>query len=114
MPKRLTRLGEDTVDTVRLMCSSRSVQYAALSYCWGSSKQPVMTEDNIASQEVKVSVKDLPQKLQDYIFVTRESGLEDVWMDTMCIVQDDADDRATESSKMADIYSGAWVVLAAT
>ncbi len=41
-------------------------------------------------------------------------GIRYVWIDSACIVQDDADDWARESVRMADYYQRAWLTVAAT
>lgn len=41
-------------------------------------------------------------------------GVAYVWIDSLCIVQDDADDWKRESAKMADYYQHAWLTVAAT
>jgi hypothetical protein len=45
--------------------------------------------------------------------VTLRLGLRYLWIDSLCIVQDDEDDKLTEIRKMADIYSGSAVTIAA-
>ncbi|KAK9773412.1 putative Heterokaryon incompatibility domain-containing protein [Seiridium cardinale] len=37
-----------------------------------------------------------------------------LWMDSLCIIQDDPEDWAAESVKMCDIYSGSFLMIAAT
>jgi hypothetical protein len=114
VPSRLIRLGDNTLGHVQLVSTTTPVQYVALSYCWGSTKQPGTTKSNISSQKQQIEVSELPQTLQDAIFVAKALGAHYIWIDSLCIVQDDVDDWATESSKMADVYSGAWLVIAAT
>ncbi|KAF2785848.1 hypothetical protein K505DRAFT_261193, partial [Melanomma pulvis-pyrius CBS 109.77] len=41
------------------------------------------------------------------------TGIKYIWIDSFCIVQDDADDWAAESAKMADIYNGALLTIMA-
>ncbi|KAJ8106927.1 hypothetical protein OPT61_g9217 [Boeremia exigua] len=41
-------------------------------------------------------------------------GVDYVWIDALCIVQDDQVEWAEEAAKMAEVYSGAYVVIAAT
>ncbi|KAI0804131.1 heterokaryon incompatibility protein-domain-containing protein [Xylaria sp. FL0064] len=41
-------------------------------------------------------------------------GVNYVWIDSLCIVQDDAEDWKRESAKMADYYQHAWLTVAAT
>ncbi|KAH6638800.1 heterokaryon incompatibility protein-domain-containing protein [Boeremia exigua] len=56
----------------------------------------------------------LPQILQDAIIMTKLLGFHYLWIDSICIVQDDKEDWAAEAANMADIYSNAHVVIAAT
>jgi len=56
----------------------------------------------------------LPKNFQDAIAVTRSIGVRYLWIDSLCIVQDNRLDWEMESSKMASIYSNAYLVLAAS
>ncbi|KAI8940550.1 hypothetical protein NX059_004228 [Plenodomus lindquistii] len=69
---------------------------------------------NIAQRHERIDVSLLPQTLQDALFATRKLGLEYIWIDSICILQDDRDDWAKEASTMADVYSNGYAVLAAT
>jgi hypothetical protein len=90
------------------------VQYVALSYCWGTTAQRGTTRSNISSRRQSINVSELPKTLQDAIRVAQSLGFQYIWIDSLCIVQDDVDDWATESSNMAHIYSAACLVIAAT
>jgi len=46
--------------------------------------------------------------------IAAKLGVSYVWIDSLCIVQDDADDWKVESAKMADYYQHAWLTIAAT
>ncbi|RYC58281.1 hypothetical protein CHU98_g7919 [Xylaria longipes] len=50
----------------------------------------------------------------DAITVVRQLGLRYLWIDSLCIIQDDSNDWARESSKMAATYSLAHLTIAAT
>jgi hypothetical protein len=110
MPGRLVSVEKD----IQLTKPVNTVRFVALSYCWGTSDQPRTTKANVESRCRGFSTSDFPQTLQDAIFLTKRLGLSYIWIDCLCIVQDDEQDWATESAKMADIYSRAYVVLAAT
>jgi hypothetical protein len=77
-------------------------------------KQPGTTQSNISARQCRIDVSKLPKILQDAILVTNSLGCQYIWIDSLCIVQDDVNDWAVESSRMADIYSAAWLVVAAT
>ena len=46
--------------------------------------------------------------------MTFKLGLRYLWIDSLCIVQDDLEDWRTEGGKMADIYAHSYITLAAT
>jgi hypothetical protein len=115
VPTRLIKLGDDDLQHTYLCEPTTPVQYAALSYCWGTGGGPSSTKrKNLSLRGNKLEVTNLPQTLQDAVFVTRGLGLEYLWIDALCIVQDDNEEWAKEASSMADVYSSAHVVLSAT
>ncbi|KAE8372075.1 hypothetical protein BDV26DRAFT_298206 [Aspergillus bertholletiae] len=66
-------------------------------------------------EELKVSLgiklSWLSPTFREAIKFTRGIGLQYIWIDALCILQDDADDWARESEKMADIYRNAYITL---
>lgn len=56
----------------------------------------------------------MPQNFQDAICMTRALGFRYIWIDSLCIIQDSADDWAREGSQMDKIYKFARLTLAAT
>ncbi|KAM0458867.1 hypothetical protein ACHAPV_005857 [Trichoderma viride] len=55
----------------------------------------------------------LPQTLKDAIQVTLDLGLQHLWVDALCIIQDSNQDKAEQISRMADIYEQAHVTISA-
>lgn len=55
----------------------------------------------------------MPQTFRDAVKITRRLGLKYLWIDSLCICQDDSEDWAREAGRMADVYSNAYVVIAA-
>lgn len=115
MPTRVMDLGHP----LRLV-DSASVQkdhYAALSHRWG-----VLTEDqkfctykrNIESMKTGVDVDRLPRSFQDAVIVARELGVKYLWIDSICIIQDDEEDWKAEAGKMEQVFSGAHFTIGAT
>ncbi|RYP91958.1 hypothetical protein DL770_001932 [Monosporascus sp. CRB-9-2] len=88
--------------------------YAALSHRWGSSQPLCTLKSNIANHTRGVAIETVPRTFQDAIRVTRHLGIRYLWIDSLCIVQDDGDDWAREAARMADYYTGAEVVIAAS
>ena len=61
-----------------------------------------------------MSWEDIPKTFQDAITVTRYLGFHYIWIDSLCIVQDDNEDWARESAKMSSIYANAVLTIAAS
>ncbi|KAF2649732.1 HET-domain-containing protein [Lophiostoma macrostomum CBS 122681] len=111
LPTRLLNVKSGRVTIVETPIGT---QYAALSYCWGGRQSLTLIESSKDQLYAGVTVEDLPAVIQDAARVTRELGLEWLWVDALCIFQDSADDWEYESSNMADYYSGALVTIAAS
>jgi hypothetical protein len=62
----------------------------------------------------RINFADLPKSLQDAIIVTENLDLKLLWIDALCIVQDDAMDKAIEISTMPAVYSQAAVTILAS
>lgn len=91
-------------------------RYACLSYVWGKGSQTQYTTATRDSLETSngLQVVDLPQTIKDAIQVTREAGLRYLWVDALCILQDDLEDKAKIISKMGPIYGGASLTIVAS
>jgi hypothetical protein len=86
-PKRLIFVG--TNETIRLEENLHNTPYAALSHCWGNSPSCITTKQNISSRMQRVPWAELPKTFQDAIIVTRYMGLHYLWVDSICILQND-------------------------
>ncbi|KAK5651449.1 hypothetical protein OQA88_12456 [Cercophora sp. LCS_1] len=76
---------------------------------------PKTTRDNLLRHQVEgIPVSHLTRTFQDAINLTVQLGLAYIWIDSLCIIQGDAADWATESVTMASVYGGAHLVIAAT
>lgn len=56
----------------------------------------------------------MPRTFQDAVIVTRNVGVRYLWIDSLCIYQDDLTDWASEAANMAAVYSNAFLVIAAS
>ena len=91
----------------------RKLNYVTLSYKWGTSNEYMTTQLNEAHHFREISLKQLPKTLQDAINVTCWLGFSYLWIDALCIVQDDPGDKQREISHMGDIYSQSILTLCA-
>jgi hypothetical protein len=60
-----------------------------------------------------IPIASLPQTIRDVVFVCKQLGQLYLWVDALCIIQDDPDDKRTQIPQMADIYSGALLAISA-
>lgn len=88
--------------------------FMALSYCWGREQDFLLTQLTQAELSHGFSVSKLPRLLQDACSITRRLGCRYLWIDALCIVQDDEEDKMREISQMQDIFSTALVVISAS
>jgi hypothetical protein len=113
LPKRVVHVG--SCQTSPFLYESKGEQgaYLALSHCWGTS-QPFTTErSTIEQRKACIHWDSLPKTFQDAIIVARKLGVSYLWIDSLCIIQDDLEDWQVESSQMAKIYANAHMTIAA-
>lgn len=118
MPRRLLEVSNESmrlVDTQNI----QQARYVTLSHCWGQDNKylerlPRTTLSNIAQRQVSIDPQVLPPLFQDAVQVTRGISCSYIWIDSLCIVQDDAVDWKEQASAMSDIYPNAFINIAAT
>jgi hypothetical protein len=65
-------------------------------------------------EDARFPIADLALTFRDAITVTRELGQRYLWIDSLCIIQDDHRDWETESKKMEAVFQHAYYTIAAT
>ncbi|KAG4441080.1 hypothetical protein IFR05_003434 [Cadophora sp. M221] len=86
------------------------IYYAALSHRWGKSTEvSSTTKQNIQSRFNGIAYSDLCGTFQDAIIVARQLRIRYLWIDSLCIIQDDKDDWRRESAVMGDVYYKSFV-----
>ncbi|KAF2822287.1 HET-domain-containing protein [Ophiobolus disseminans] len=118
MPARLLKVGSSSDGHVsaRIVATSEHGvhAYLTLSYCWGGDQTHKTTEKSLSDTEGKIDIMQLPKTIQDAITVTVNLGYGFLWVDSVCIIQDNELDRTTEIAKMPEIYSNAVCTIAAS
>lgn len=106
----------DGSDVLHLVQSSEmDGRYAALSYCWGAPVTGLVASKACVEQLfISIKTEELSKTASDAVKITRNLGLDFLWVDSLCIVQDDIDDWTRESSKMDKIYRAAYVTVVAS
>lgn len=89
--------------------AAEPVQYAALTYCWGGD-QPfkptkILREDY--RNMIPAARLEGYKTIHDAIDVAHALDLQYIWIDSLCIIQDDPDDVTREISEMGKIFEGA-------
>jgi hypothetical protein len=87
--------------------------YIALSYCWGGPQLFATTISTIDQLSKGFHLSELPQTLQDAVLVTKKLGLQYLWVDALCIIQDSLDEKATELPKLSSYYNNSRVTICA-
>ncbi|KAI0115659.1 heterokaryon incompatibility protein-domain-containing protein [Nemania sp. FL0031] len=92
--------------------------YATLSHRWRPGHSCVTTSLNVVQHmQNGILTKDLTRTFREACITTNKLGLDYIWIDSLCIIQDSVvgceDDKALEIPKMADYYQNAEFNLSA-
>jgi hypothetical protein len=105
----------------RVVTAPENCQFIALSYVWGSHEnQPfkslrsnsLNSHGELKELEIPPEIK-LPATIEDAIQITSEVGISYIWIDMLCLIQDDPDYMASQIPRMAEIYSSAIMTIIA-
>ena len=113
LPKRSLHLDPQTASIQLCLTEGQQGSYVTLSYCWGGYTACRTTKENIGARMAGIAYDDLPETFQDVVAIAMGIGINYVWIDSLCIVQDDQDDWEIESAKMATVYSQAYLNVSA-
>lgn len=118
LPTRIIDVSPESDEMFVRIVESQGVRddYAALSHCWGPpSKRPLITTKATLSQHLdRLMMTQLPKTFCDAIAMTRALSLRYLWIDSLCIIQDDEKDWSSEAPRMGQLYRDAALVIAAT
>ncbi|KAH7173995.1 heterokaryon incompatibility protein-domain-containing protein, partial [Fusarium flagelliforme] len=111
----------------RLIVQTRHcVPFITLSYVWGEAASRTFEEKAMESESYHASDKvcrmyrqpialleeNLPQTFEDAISFTKRLGERYIWIDALCIPQDEPDIKAQQISQMDQIYSSSVCTIA--
>lgn len=89
-------------------------RYIALSYVWGIRPQPVqLMKGNLEQLKESIDYDCVPGTIQDAIRVAQRLGVKYVWVDALCIVQDDDIIKKQQIGQMQNIYGQSYLTLQA-
>ncbi|OTB05609.1 hypothetical protein M426DRAFT_10357 [Hypoxylon sp. CI-4A] len=119
MPMRLLDLGECTQPTISLINTYGQLDfnYVALSHCWGKLPENLRfftSRENIRHREKGIEFCELPRTFQDAVTVTRGIGIRYLWIDSLCIIQQDEEDWKINAGTMEAVFSSSYCTIAAS
>ena len=88
-------------------------KYAALSHRWGHSGQLKTTRQSYMSHLEEIPYDLLPKTFQDAAHLALMVDVAHLWIDSLCIVQDDTADWERQSVQMGGIFGSALFTVAA-
>ncbi|PMD44770.1 HET-domain-containing protein [Hyaloscypha variabilis F] len=88
--------------------------YATLSHCWGSQTFLTLSKSNLEEFGRQIPAAALSRTFLDAIFVCQQLGVEYIWIDSLCIIQDDQQDWHREAALMTKVYGHSYINIAAS
>ena len=111
-PKRLIDVRE-----CRIVEASQNTDYLALSYVWGTDVSLKLTTENVEEISQEGALENpqykLPRTVLDAMTACRKCRQRYLWVDLLCIVQNDEKDKQEEIRKMDKIYGSAVATIIA-
>ena len=91
-----------------------SMVYVTISHRWGDSRMPNLLRENIEAMKYEIVMESLPPVFRDAIQFCSRLRVKYLWIDALCLIQDDEADCKSEIQKMGGIYANAYCNLSAT
>lgn len=116
LPTRVIDLGPLYGPKLRLTAGEamQSHEYAAFSHCSGKRMMFRALKENIESLAKAIDFRRLPRTFQDAIKTAWGLSVRYMWIDSLCIIQDDPEDWKHEAARMQQIFGNATCVIAAS
>lgn len=116
-PKRLLRLVQPERQECYLQLVDTSVhkptsRYVTVSHCWGTKRPLCTTSENVDSHRQRIGIGELPKTFQQCVVVAKELDIHYIWIDSLCILQDETSDWAQQAEIMDKIYENALFTIA--
>ena len=104
------------VEQQTVVSANLTERYIALSYVWGQDTMPLLRKDTLYQYTSPNGLKniEIPRTIADAMKIAKVTGERYLWVDSLCIVQDDSRDKLQQLPIMADIYSRAHFVIVAS
>jgi hypothetical protein len=117
VPTRLLDIGTTQSPALHLVPGASlnpKTRWVALSHRWGVNQTCILRSSNVAAYHVAIPASEASPTIQDAAHVTRALGIRYLWVDCICIIQDDGGaDWAKESNTMFEVYGRSTCTIAA-
>ncbi|KAK5995934.1 hypothetical protein PT974_04353 [Cladobotryum mycophilum] len=113
LPTRILHVGDNSREPYLLESKGVQGRYATLSHCWGGHVPLTTTIVNLSTHKDAIPMASLPLTFRQAVRICRELGIQYLWIDSLCILQDSKADWEKESVKMADVYGNSYLTIAA-
>jgi hypothetical protein len=87
--------------------------YITVSHRWGKEPSIKLTSETVNELQDGVSLEKFPKTFSDAIKVAWKTGIQYVWIDCLCIMQDSEEEWRSESSRMGLVYKNSYLNVAA-
>jgi hypothetical protein len=111
LPLWVIEISSDGLAAILVSGSGRVARYVTLSYRWGEVTRYTMTTANRSSLQHGIPLDLLPKTFSDAIQLTHKLGHKYLWIDALCITQDDSRELSEQIAVMQDVYSGSNLTL---
>jgi hypothetical protein len=91
----------------------KEARYTTLSHCWGQYMPVKLQKSTLQAFLDGLDVDGLPLTFQQAIMLTKSLGIEYIWIDSLCIIQDDENDWANECTRMTSVYMNSFINIGA-
>ncbi|VUC31107.1 unnamed protein product [Clonostachys rosea] len=118
IPEHPSNLPGFMVIDVEKLCLAQlpeGVAYTTLSYVWGTTNSPTTLKTNVDAFREPGAFRRtrLPKTISDAIEVTSALGFRFLWVDALCIVQDDDDFKTKLIANMDAVYGNSALTIVA-
>ncbi|EOD50821.1 putative heterokaryon incompatibility protein [Neofusicoccum parvum UCRNP2] len=98
-----------------LVCTPKDCRYVALSYVWGTGRmfKHIMANSDHLLTKGSLKTSEIPNTIRDAINLVDRIGQRYLWVDALCIIQDDVSMQQSQIAKMDRVYAEALFTIVA-
>jgi hypothetical protein len=113
LPTRVIDVGRTERDLHLHISNGEQGEYVALSHSWGGHKPRETTKATLDQHCRSIHLGESSKTFEDAAKVCRDLGYKYLWIDSLCVVQDDDADWAAEAANMSQVYRNAALTISA-